>query len=194
MKSDVCKLTQDVESLKVVLTETEKASIYAGLDKKQTSRMRLLAEELVGMLPELLLFSKGDFWVETNGKTFELHASLIPEEPLTAYKRDQLLEVSTTGQNEAAKGIMNKIRLAAEFMLLDYNHISEYVGQPLDFYRYGMTDSPSMWSLSTYSTKAKTEKGEPWDELERSIIANIADDVLVGLQGKRVDIIVKKAF
>ena len=102
MKSDVCKLTQDVESLKVVLTETEKASIYAGLDKKQTSRMRLLAEELVGMLPELLLFSKGDFWVETNGKTFELHASLIPEEPLTAYKRDQLLEVSTTGQNEAA--------------------------------------------------------------------------------------------
>jgi hypothetical protein len=193
MKSDICKLTQDIASLDAVLSETEKASEYVGLDQKQASRMRLLAEELVGMLPELLSFSQGEFWVETNGKAFELHASLIPEEPLTAYKRDQLLEVSTTGKNEAAKGIMNKIRLAAQFMMLDYNHIAEYMIQPMEFYRYGMTNS-SMWSLSAYSDKAKSEKGEPWDELERSIIANIADDVLVGLQGKRVDIIVKKAF
>ncbi len=193
MKSDVCKLTQDAESLNVVLTETEKASEYVGLDQKQASRMRLLAEELVGMLPELLSFSKGEFWVETNGKAFELHASLIPEEPLTAYKREQLLEISTTGKNEAAKGIMNKIRLAAQFMLLDYNHIADYMSQPMDFYQFGMTTS-SMWSLNTYSSKVKSVKGEPWDELERSIIANVADDVLVGLQGNRVDIIVKKAF
>ena len=35
---------------------------------------------------------------------------------------------------------------------------------------------------------------EAWDELEKSVIAKIADDVIVGLKGKRVDIIVKKSF
>jgi len=88
---------------------------------------------------------------------------------------------------------MNKIRLAAQFMMLDYDSVAERVSVPLEFYRYGMIEHP-VWSLEKYSEEAKKAQGEPWDELEKSIIANIADDVLVGVQGKRVDIIVKKAF
>ncbi|MBR3731194.1 MAG: hypothetical protein IKQ61_07120 [Spirochaetales bacterium] len=193
MKSDVCKLTKDAASLSAVLSETEKAAAYAGLDHKQTNRMRLLAEELIGMLPELLAFSNGEFWVESDGKEFELHAALTPDDAMTMFRREQLLSVSKSGKNIAAKGIMNKIRLAAQFMMLDYDSVAERVSVPLEFYRYGMIEHP-VWSLEKYSEEAKKAQGEPWDELEKSIIANIADDVLVGVQGKRVDIIVKKAF
>jgi hypothetical protein len=41
---------------------------------------------------------------------------------------------------------------------------------------------------------AKTEKSEEWDELEKSVIANMADDVTVSVTGRKVDIIVKKGF
>ena len=198
MKSDICNLTKDAESLAAVLTQTEKAAKYGNLDKKQTSRLRLLAEELIGMLPELLSFSGGQFWVESNGNEYELHTSLTPTDKMTIDKRDKLMAISTTGKNVAAVGIMNKIRLAVSFMMTDIDQAMAESAYLCDFYNGGMTKVPifpdSAWSLRTYKEQAEAEKGQPWDELEKSIIANIADDVLVGLQGKRVDIIVKKSF
>ena len=50
-----------------------------------------------------------------------------------------------------------------------------------------------------YKNRVKNEAGdreatEAWDELERSIIANIADDVKVKILGNKVEIIVFKNF
>lgn len=201
MKSDIINLagiTKSTDSLSGVLTETEKAAGYAQLDKKEAGRLRLLAEELIGMLPELLDFSKGTFWIESNGKSIELHTSLTPDELLTSKRRDELLTVSKSGKNFAATGIMSKIKLAATFMLLDYNQVSKYAPQIYDdAYLYlGTTKNTELisWSLADYRHNAEEKKGEPWDELEKSIIANIADDVLVSVDGKTVEIIVKKAF
>lgn len=200
MKSDVCKLTKDVSGLEALLTETEKAASYSGLDKKSSGRLRLLAEELVGMLPELLEFSNGEFWVESDGKKFELHTALLPDEAMTADKRDKILSVSTSGKNAAAKGIMNKIKRAAEFMLLDYQDAMQSGLMMYDDV-FGFPDNQALdmayanfWSLDQFRKKNEAEKDEVWDELERSIIANIADDVVVGVQGSKVEIIVKKQF
>ena len=199
MKSDICKLSaNDIDSLKKVLSETEKTSVYASLDQKQSGRLRLLSEELVEMLPSLLEFTAGEFWIECAGKNFELHTVLNPNDSLTSEKRDELLKVSSSGKNAAAVGIMAKIRLAATFMLIDYEKNAAQMPATNDFYHDGMGANPyftiSSWSLENYRTKAKGEQGEKWDELEKSIIANIADDVLVGIDGKKVEIIVKKSF
>lgn len=196
MKSNVCLLSKDTASLEVLLKETEKVASYSNLDKKQTMRLRLLAEELVGMLPELLEFGKGEFWVESDDKSFALHVSLSPDESLTMEKREKLLAVSSSGKNAAAVGIMAKIKIAAQFMLVDYQ--DNLMNTPA-FYDCGLSSEAIsscsvVWSLNTYRQKVEAEKGAPWDELEKSIISNIADDVLVGLQDKKVDITVKKAF
>ena len=195
MKSDVCKLLTKATDLKSVLKETVKSAAYRDLDKRETSRLRLLAEELVEMLPELLQFSEGEFWVESEGKNFELHVTLHPNQTLTAEHREKLLDVSTSKQNAAAVGIMAKIRLAAEFFLMDYE---KRAGMSESFYVPGTPSVISMadplWSLSAYREGAKKVQGETWDELEKSIVANLADDVVVALQGKQVDIVVKKAF
>jgi hypothetical protein len=155
----------------------------------------LLAEELVEMLPELLQFSEGEFWVESEGKNFELHVTLHPNQTLTAEHREKLLDVSTSKQNAAAVGIMAKIRLAAEFFLMDYE---KSAGMSESLYVPGTPSVISMadplWSLSAYREGAKKAQGETWDELEKSIVANLADDVVVALQGGQVDIVVKKAF
>jgi hypothetical protein len=54
---------------------------------------------------------------------------------------------------------------------------------------------PYLWSLEQYRNDAKSKKeSEAWDELEKSVIASVADDVIVGVKGKRADIIVTKKF
>ena len=40
----------------------------------------------------------------------------------------------------------------------------------------------------------KEENTAAWDELEKSVIASVADDVIVGVKGKHADIIVVKKF
>ena len=65
------------------------------------------------------------------------------------------------------------------------------------FYQMGIAPSHyyylRQWSLNRYKNAAE-ENGEEWDELEASIIANLADDVIVGIKGSKVDITVKKKF
>lgn len=193
MKSDIIKLSdgaKDISLLNRVLSETEKAAAYANLDKKQSGRLRLLAEEMISMLPELLAFSSGEFWIECNGKNCEIHTVLTPQQTVSIMKRDELLKISKSGKNAAATGIMAKIRIAVTFMMFDpqiYTDMDVFLGTT-------NLNTMTSWSLSTYRQKVEEKKGEPWDELEKSIIANIADDVLVGVEGKRVEIVVKKAF
>mgnify|MGYP006916031472 CR=1 FL=1 len=198
MKSDICKLNNDALSLEKALKEAEKIAVYNEYNEKQTGRLRLLAEELIGMVPSLLEYAEGDFWIESEGKKVELHVSLTPSSIVNADKREKLLAISTSGKNAAAVGIMNKIRIAAEMMMLDYAEVSASMPITHDFYALGMSTAPVFpdpaWSLQAYRAKAEAEKGEKWDELEKSIIANIADDVLVGIKGSKVDIIIKKVF
>lgn len=195
MKSDLCKLTRNTVSLKNILQESEKAAAYANLDKKEVLNLRLMAEELIGMLPELLDFSDGEFWIECEGKKFELHVSLVPNEALTFEKRERLLSVSSDGKNAAAVGIMSKIKIAATFMMIDYEKNFQTGSS---FYSYGLGGNLDLqcpiWTLTNYRQNVSKEKDEKWDELEKSIIANIADDVSVGLQGSKVEITVKKTF
>ena len=194
----VWKISKDDLSLQRILESAEEIAEKTKLNSKQSMHLRLLAEELVEMLPSLLAFSSGEFWIEQNGKSFELHTVLTPNEAITTEQRDELLSMSSSGKNAAASGIMSKIRLAATFMIIDYERNSADFPLINDFYLDGMGTNPNFmvpaWSLENYRIKAKSEKNEKWDELEKSIIANIADDVVVGVEGRKVEIIVKKSF
>lgn len=194
MKSDVISLRRNMKDFHDIPTEAERVAVYNHLDERKSRRLRLLAEEMIGMLPELLEFGNGEFWVENKDNKFELHVSVKPEDVLDLDK-EKILSVSKSGINVAEKGILNKIRNAAEMMLLSYSEAS--TAYPNEFYDMGMvtgySNYSSTWSLSGYKDSAAGHK-EEWDELEKSIIANLADDVIVGVTGSKVDIIVVKEF
>ncbi|HCH28618.1 MAG TPA: hypothetical protein DEW35_03830 [Ruminococcaceae bacterium] len=65
--------------------------------------------------------------------------------------------------------------------------------------RQTMTES-IIWSMNKYKTEIdsdrniNTEFKDAWDELEKSIVASIADDVVVKITGSVVEISIKKAF
>lgn len=197
MKSNVCVIEKGGIGLEAILTEVEKVTAYNGLEKKQALRLRLLAEELVGMLPELVKNFEGCFWLENDGGKYELRVELSVE-GLSKEKKQALIEVSATKKNAAAVGFMGKIREIAENMLL----YSEEGGSLLDSYQYMTEYSLDLhyayaWTLGQYTKQSfpsEDEKGAEWDQLEKSIVARLADDVIVGVRGKKVDIIIKKEF
>lgn len=197
MKSNVCLIEKGGAGLSAILSEVEKAASYNGLDHKQTLRLTLLAEELTGMLPELLRNFSGKFWIESNGAVYELHVE-VQADGMDRETKDNLISVSRSKKNAAACGIMGKIREAAENMILRAN--SAGASDALMGYRSstgaGM-ESPYVyvWSLDQYKAQVQEERqSEEWDALERSIVAKLADDVIVGVRGKHVDIVIKKTF
>ena len=71
MKSNICKLNEDLACLEEVLAEVEKVTTYNGLEDKKALRIRLLAEELCGMLPGLINNFSGKFWAENDGEDYQ---------------------------------------------------------------------------------------------------------------------------
>ena len=207
MKSNICKLNEDLTCIEVVLSEVEKVTTYNGLEDKKALRLRLLAEELCGMLPGLVENFSGEFWTENDGDAYELHVELKADD-MSIDLRDELISVSKSGKNAAAKGVMGKIRAVAETMLLaafDPTLQSLPTGEFYDYHGYNMgfgyidsaiaveTGYVYSWSLFNYKT-AVEEKKDEYAELERSIVAKLADDIIVGVRGKNVEIVVKKSF
>ena len=163
---------------------------------KDAFRLRLLAEELVGTLPKLVNDFEACFWVQNDGNRYELHTKLSVSD-LTKEKKVELIDVSANKKNAAASGFMGKIRDIAENMLLCSDNPTYY---PLYDYMYGYDVSDIhytyAWSLEHYveQTRAGGEGSDEWDRLEKSIVAKLADDVIVGVRGTKVEIIIKKEF
>lgn len=200
MRSNIHPLTNDVKGLAGILREVEACAVYNGLERRPSLQLRLLAEELVGMLPELAELCDGEFWVENRDMEYELHVSARMPMAGSA-ERERLLSISKSGKNAAAKGIMGKIRAIAEDFLASVDENTVYTGyEYVDSAYVGMATNlyyDNSWTLNRYRTEVqqdREEAKEAWDELERSIVANLADDVIVGVKGSRVDIIVKKRF
>ena len=209
MKSNICKLNKDLTCLENVLSEVEKVTAYNGLEEKKALRLRLLAEELCGMLPGLVENFSGEFWAENDEENYELHVELKAE-GMTIELRDELISVSKSGKNAAAKGVMGKIRAVAETMLLAATDPTLLPQLPAgEFYDghgfnmgFGYVD-PTVaaeigyvysWSLYSYKAAVCENEEDAYAELERSIVAKLADDIIVGVRGKNVEIIVKKLF
>lgn len=208
MKSNICKLNEDLACLKAVLSEVEKVTTYNGLEDKKALRLRLLAEELCGMLPGLTQNFSGEFWAENDGDDYEFHVELKADD-MSFDLRDELISVSKSGKNAAAKGVMGKIRAVAETMLLaafDSNLQTLPAGEFYDYHGYNMgfgyidpaisceTGYVYSWSLCNYKTAVEEKEEDAYAELERSIVAKLADDIIVGVRGKNVEIVVKKSF
>ena len=199
MKSNICVVKKGGLGLENILTEVEKVTSYNGLQKKETLRLRLLAEELVGMLPELVKNFEGRFWIQNDENKYELHVELSVES-LSKEKKEALIAVSANKKNAAALSFMGKIRDVAENMLLHSDEESVNQASNADYiYGYDTTDVyyTYAWTLEHYASQQKerlTDGSEEWDQLEKSIVAKLADDVVVGVRGKKVEIMIKKTF
>jgi hypothetical protein len=198
MKSNICKITNGTSDLDAILNESEKVAVYNELDHKQTLQLRLLCEELDGMLPNIVDDFEGNLWIEFEDGVCRINASIkLPA--IDSFQKKDLLGVSKSKKNSAEIGIVGKIRESIENFFSNETLIHSHpVPTGVTYLSTGYFDGMDysyLWSLEQYRNAIKEEnKEESWDELEKSVISSVADDVMVGIKGKTVDIVIVKKF
>ena len=193
MKSHVYKIEKGAKALDEIFLECEKVARYNELNHKQSLQLRLLCEELVNMLPSIVSDFSGEFWIETQDNDYELCVS-VSVDHMDLSTRERLIKVSKNHKNSSVVGISGKIRAVFDYMVIGG---SDPMLSPAGHYGFSTNiDFSQIWSLKQYQENAQKDEMEKseWDEFERSIIVKTADDVIVGVQGKNVNIIIKKQF
>ena len=194
MRSNVCKIEQGSRDLNEILAECERVAEYNRLSHKQSLQLRLLCEELDGMLPNIIDDFNGELWIDYDNGVCKVNVSInIPE--FNTEKKAELIGIAKNKKNSAAVGIVGKIRNSLENIFLNEDVMTSFATS-YGTVSYGEgIDYAYLWKLEEYRSSVKTEKrAEAWDELEKSVIASVADDIIVGVKGKRADIIVVKKF
>ena len=191
MRSDTIRVTTSGDGIQEAGAQAMAIAEVKGLSPKERLRLKLLTEEMLGMLQGLTGEVEADFYIEEDDNNYSLHLSTDTE--MYAAKRQRLMEASTSNRNAAAVGLTGKLRSLFESLLEPRDAQSAPVSS---FALLGALGNPSSQGTSEYKEKVQEgeDTAESWDELERSIIANIADDISIGIQGSQVEMIVSKRF
>ena len=198
MKTDVIEISGRGSGMEAALKQAEKAAAYKGLTGKDALNLRLLTEEMMGLMRSVTGETDGLFWIEDSEGIYELHLQVRTR--LSGDKREQLLSVSSSGKNESAKGLMGRLR---DFFYWDSDEdltIGESTLLLPDAFEH--STSPTLdweWSMRRYETALHTmvEQNDPaakeaWDELEKSVVKNVADDVKVFIRSGIVEMVILK--
>ncbi len=181
------------------------------LDRKSSLRLRLLAEEALGMLKSITGDFEAEFWLENKiDKICIMH--FIASAKMNFDKKKELLKTASDKKNSAAKGVMGRIREFIENGMYNLDSISgKVVNYGNRIFMYGSTGKVDMdnmaldscvhvWSMEMYkksldhAKKDDEDAEEAWDELDKSIVANLADDIKVGVSGNKVELMIEKSF
>ncbi|MBR1407941.1 MAG: hypothetical protein IJ573_03465 [Clostridia bacterium] len=193
MKSDVILVSSDGGKLEKALDLTERVVAYWRLPPKMALHLRLLTEELMGMMHGITGERYGDFWIEVESGICMLH--LRTETTMDSEKREALLAAASDGSNDAAKGLMGWIR-----DLFDRGADADVAALSATVAPYDSTAIGNVfdWSLTQFretlamSRKSSPKAEEVWDQLEKSVVAHVADDVKVSIRGREVELILYK--
>lgn len=198
MRSDVIEVSSRGEKMEAALKQADKVAAYKEMSPKNAVHLHLLTEEMMGLMRSITGDVTGKFWIEDENEEYQLHLQV--EKWLTSETREKLLAASTTGKNSAAKGLMGRLRnffeVGADEDVVAYTNPLVLPGM------YETAAAPKMdweWSMVQYeealaSTRQENRETvqEARDELEKSVVAHVADDVKVSIRGRVVEMIIYK--
>lgn len=188
MKSDVINVSSMKDQTDAVMDQAEKVAVFQGLSTKGALHLRLLAEEMMSMMRAITGDVRGQFWIENEKDQFQLHLNVRTQ--IDFLQREKLLSASSSGKNEYHQGFLGKLRAFFE----------PIEGTPV-YFDSAVSTAPHEigWSMNAYQEQLghmvneKREGAvEAWDELEKSVIAHVADEVKISIHGCDVEMIVFK--
>ena len=202
MKTNKTTITNHEVGFKEALDVTEEIGLNQGLNKKEILRLRLLTEELIGMVRGVTEEASAEYWVEQIDRLYILH--LEADVQLNRKMREQILNMSSRGENAAAQGFMSKLKemTAAVFLPDEYGKtmFSELSVGLMSMASHSSLQSSHAsvdafnWSLQKYKSAVEAGEADNQFELEHSIVASIADDVIVSVKGSHVEVTIHKRF
>lgn len=208
MVSDKFIVNSDAGRMAAARYATENFAWHAGLDKHSLLRLDLLVEETLGMVKAMVDDFYGRIWFSGDTDACEIHLEVTAN--MDSERREELLSVSSTGRNAAAKGFMGMLGDVISGALHNIGRavdtayggsaVSGSVIAPAGLGTPDMYDLTPVWTLEQY--KANLEKGrlesdaleQAKEDLEKSIVANLADNIVVGVKGDRIEMVIEKRF
>ena len=207
MVSEKILINDRAEHMPTVNAAAEAFAAGMKLTHRATLQFGLLVEETLGMTRAMVEEFYGQLWFEGENQRCEIHLQATAD--IDSDQKFALLSVSSSGQNALKKGFMGMI---GEF----FSRAAHGIGASIDAYgeetlMYGMVHNGTMdtaammgmttlWTLHDYrheldeARSADANAEEAWDELEKSIVARLADDVVVGVKGSRLELVIVKDF
>ena len=168
-----------------------------GITGRDRQYLRLLTEETLGMANQLLKVFDGEIWLETTPSGYEID--------LEADVREG--DSGKPAPAASPEGFMARIAemLNCSYMFDNLAEMPEdLAGMLPDYMSYGIrreAGGPAWagrWSLSAYrfslQERQKTDSGAALvlEELEKSIVARLADEVTIGIRGQRIRLVITK--
>jgi len=181
-KSDVYNQSSGIEK---ILTETELFGRSCELTPPEANKLRLLAEEVLGLTVRLFDNLKYEFHVEKSKQRFKIIlrvAALVDPD-----QKEKVLSVSSRGKNKSF-GIIGKISDVFENLVTGDAGAYPFGGSFSS--HYDGEDPDTLFSLKYYKSSAPEEEKKPeWDGLEKSIIGHFADDVTIGVSSNKIVVV-----
>ena len=192
MKTEVVMINGKGDYLPQALDRIEGLANVATLSTKQSLYLRLLAEELFTLVRGITGDFDASFWAENDGNEFKV-ALLADVVEVSEEQKNELISLASNGKNSAHQGVMSKVGTIFEFLLKGFEcyNLNSKVSS-LQYAELGASKEDNKWSLAAY--KANVTEDEALEELEKSIVANIADDIVVSVVDKKVKIEIFKKF
>lgn len=208
MVSDKFMVNSDAGRMAAARYAADNYAWHAGLDRRDTLRLNLLVEETLGMVKAMVNDFYGQLWFSGDDSACEIHLEATAN--MDSGRRQELISVSSSGKNAAAKGFMGMlgdvisgalynmgraVDTACSESAMSGNLIApEGAGNP------NLYDLTPVWTLDQY--RANVEKGrlgsdvleQAKQDLEKSIVANLADDIVVDVKGDRIELVITKRF
>ncbi|MBO7385069.1 MAG: hypothetical protein J6U63_01860 [Clostridia bacterium] len=198
MKSDVIAVSSRHDQIEEALKQAEKTAAFKGLSRKGTLHLVLLTEEMMGLMRSITGDVTGKFWIEDEDGVFQLHLQVTT--PMNSMKRERLLSSSSSGKNESAKGLMGRLRDV--FDRSADEDVSAFTSPMLLPGAYEYSEKAGLnweWSMTHYqqelaSLVAMRDEAarKAWDELEKSVVSHVADEVKVSIRGRSAEMIIIK--
>ncbi|MBR4319422.1 MAG: hypothetical protein IKP69_05160 [Oscillospiraceae bacterium] len=194
MKTDIISICSDKKGRTEALEQAERFAEYHGLTDKKALHIRLLTEEAISMIHEIVSEFQCDFWLESEQSVNGLLCKICisADVDVNEWQENELLKVATSGKNEDAKGILGKLR---QFLRWSLQQSDEETASQSDvWYTMGSVNHEKYWSLQQYRQNLMKKDSAKWDELEKSIIIRLADEVKIGIRTGKAEMIIEKKF
>ena len=141
------------------------------LGLREAMQLELLTEESIGFIQRVVDHTARDFWIEGTASLYRIHIRFAAKVGSEEYKK--LIEVSTSGRNEAVNDFYGRIW---EAVLVGLRRPQEKNRDMKESYE---------WNLN--------EAGMTEEEIGKSILGAVASNVRVNVTSERVELIVSKS-
>ncbi len=209
MVSDKYLVNSETGHMAAIQQATEAFAKALKLDRHSILRLGLLAEETLGMVKAMVEEFYDQLWFSGDAGRCEVHLQATAAK-LDAGRRKKLISASSSGRNASAKGFMALLGGVIADALYGAGKAMDTYGTetirsglagagPVDPLP-GLNDMTPLWTLSNYKKVISRELGadedaeRAWDELEKSIVASLADEVIVGVKNDRIELVIVKDF